>query len=139
MARAQTAYLSRSEVPARPALQKALDALKLKLVLDDGYVPFESSGYLPCTLDGEDAGFTLRFSDVDAGAARSATLAEALGGRDVALDFKWSGDVREQVSAMGVCAALAGSFGALVHDPDKDVILDAAKLLARARAGLEEL
>ncbi|MDI4665767.1 hypothetical protein K9U40_15760 [Xanthobacter autotrophicus] len=138
MARAQTAFLSRSDVPDRAALQKAIDALKLKLVLDDGYVPFESSGYLPCTLDGEDAGFTIRFGDVDTG-TKSAALAEALGGRDVAVDFKWSGDVREQVSAMGVCAALAGSFGAVVHDPDKDVILDAAKLHARAKAGLEEL
>lgn len=139
MARAQTAYLVRTDVPAREALQKALDALKLKLVLDDGYVPFESSGYLPCTLDGEDAGFTIRFRDVAADLSKLPALAGARGARDVAVDFKWSGDVREQVSAMGVCAALAGSFGALVHDPEKDALLDVAKLLATARAGLEEL
>lgn len=139
MARAQTAYLVRTDVPARDALQKALDALKLKLVLDDGYVPFESSGYLPCTLDGEDAGFTVRFRDVEADLSKLPALAGARGTRDVAVDFKWSGDVREQVSAMGVCAALAGSFGALVHDPEKDALLDVAKLLATARAGLEEL
>lgn len=138
MARAQTAYLSRADVPARDALQKAVDGLKLKLVLDDGYVPFESSGYLPCTLDGEDAGFTLRFHDVEADLSKAPVLAAALGGRDVAVDFKWSGDVREEVSAMGVCAALAGSFGALVHDAEKDVLLDSAKLLAKAKARLEE-
>lgn len=138
MARAQTAYLSRADVPARDALQKAVDGLKLKLVLDDGYVPFESSGYLPCTLDGEDAGFTLRFHDVEADLSKAPVLAAALGGRDVAVDFKWSGDVREEVSAMGVCAALAGSFGALVHDAEKDALLDSAKLLAKAKARLEE-
>lgn len=64
MARARTAYLNRADVPDRAALQAALDAFKLKLVLDDGYVPLETSGYLPCTLHGEDAGFTLRFREV---------------------------------------------------------------------------
>lgn len=139
MARAQTAYLFRADVPARPALQAAIDAFKLKLVLDDGYVPFETSGYLPCTLHGEDAGFTLRFRAADADAGTFRTLAGALGGRDVALDIRWSGDIREEISALAVCAALAGSFGALLHDPDKDTIVDGAKLLARARAGAEEL
>lgn len=139
MARAQTAYLFRADVPARDALQAAVDALKLKLVLDDGYVPLESSGYLPCTLDGEDAGFTIRFRAVEADLAKLPALAGAIGTRDVAVDFRWSGDVREQVSAMGICAALAGSFGALVHDPEKDALLDAGKLLATARAALAEL
>lgn len=140
MARAQTAFMARTAVPARDALQKALDALKLRLVLDDGYVPLESSGYLPCTLDGEDAGFTLRFrpaqEELSAQPALAAALATA--GEVVAVEFKWSGDVREEVSAMGVCAALAGSFGAAVLDPAGSP-LDAARLLARAKAGLDEL
>ncbi|MFG1347053.1 hypothetical protein V5F59_19350 [Xanthobacter autotrophicus DSM 431] len=138
MARARTCYLSRADVPARDALQKAVDGLKLKLVLDDGYVPFETSGYLPCTLDGEDAGFTIRFRDVEADLSKAPALAAALGGRDVAVDIKWSGDIREEVSAMGVCAALTGSFGALVHDAGKDALADSAQLLAKAKAGLEE-
>lgn len=131
MARALVAYLHRSGVPDRAALQAAMDALKLKLTLDDGYVPLRSSGYLPCTLDGEDAGFTIRFRDVDAG------LGAGLDGRDVAVDIKWSGDPREKVSALGVCAALAGGFGALVHDASAGTPLDADALLARARAELE--
>jgi len=139
MARALTAYLFRADVPARAALQTALDGLKLKLVLDDGYLPLVSSGYLPCTLDGEDAGFTIRFREADTDLSKFPALAAAIAGRDVAVDVKWSGDVREQVSAMGVCAALAGSFGALVHDPEKDELLDSGKLLGRAKAGLEEL
>ncbi|MFG1298465.1 hypothetical protein V5F49_01595 [Xanthobacter sp. V3C-3] len=136
MARALVAYLARADVPARDALQTAIDALKLKLMLDDGYVPFESSGYLPRTLDGEDAGFTLRFRAADAPAP---ALAGALAARDVAIDLRWSGDVREEISALGVCAALAASFGALVVEAEKDTPLDAAKLKARAKAALEEI
>lgn len=139
MARAQTAYLIRADVPDRAALQAAIDAFKIKLVLDDGYAPFETSGYLPCTLHGEDAGFTIRFRDADGDAGKFPALAAALGGRDVAVDIKWSGDIREEVSALAVCAALGGSFGAVLHDPDKDAVTEASKLLSRAKAGAEEL
>lgn len=138
MARALTAYLARAHVPARADLQAAIDALKLKLVLDDGYVPLESAGYLPCTLDGEDAGFTLRFRSADA-PPPSPAIAAVLDGRDVAMEVRWSGDVREQISALGVCAALAAAFGALVADPDTDAPLDAKTLAARAKAALEDI
>ncbi|MEP9352405.1 hypothetical protein ABLE93_02275 [Xanthobacter sp. KR7-65] len=47
--------------------------------------------------------------------------------------------MREEISAMALAAALAGSFGAVVHDPEKDALVDAAKLLARAREKAEEL
>ncbi|WP_454915529.1 hypothetical protein [Xanthobacter sediminis] len=139
MARALVAYLRRSDVPDRAALQPALDALKLKLTLDDGYVPLKSSGYLPCTLDGEDAGFTIRFRDVDADLSARPSLKAALDGRDMAVDVKWSGDVREKVSALGVCAALARGFGALIHDASADRLLAADTLLAQAREELESM
>lgn len=138
MARALVAFIARADVPARAALQTAIDALKLKLVLDDGYVPLESSGYLPCTLDGEDAGFTLRFRPADT-PAPSPAVAAVLDGRDVAMEVRWSGDVREQISALGVCAALAAGFGALVIDPDKDAPIEGKALAARAKAALEEI
>lgn len=139
MARALTAFLRRSDVPARDALQPALDALKLKLTLDDGYVPLKSSGYLPCTFDGEDAGFNIRFHDVDADLDALPNLKAALDGRDVAVDFKWSGDVREKVSALGVCAALAKSFGAVIHDTAGDKVLGADKLIAQAREEMDNM
>lgn len=139
MARARTAYLNRADVPDRAALQAALDAFKIKLVLDDGYVPLETSGYLPCTLHGEDAGFTLRFRDVGEDGGKYPALAPALGTRDVAADIKWSGDIREEVSAMAVLAAFAGSFSAVVYDPGKDALAEAKTLLARAKEGAEEL
>lgn len=138
MPRAQTAFLNRKDVPAREALQQAIDGLKFKLALDEAYVPFKTSGYLPCTLDGEDAGFDIRFQDVDA-QAQSPALRSRIGGRDAAIGFRWSGDVRELASAMIVCAALAKSFGAVVHDPDGDIVYDAERLIEKARAAVESL
>jgi hypothetical protein len=66
MVRAQIAYLNRKDVPARKALQEAVDQLGFKVMLDESYVPFKTAGYLPCTLDGEDAGFDMRFQNVAA-------------------------------------------------------------------------
>ncbi|PKO91521.1 MAG: hypothetical protein CVU15_07775 [Betaproteobacteria bacterium HGW-Betaproteobacteria-1] len=107
MARHYTVYLNRDRFPKRAGLQAAIKALGFKLTLEEDYVPFISSGYLPCTLNGEDAGFTLRFHTTD-----------GINGRDGAATLQWSGDPREQASAIMVAAALAHEFGALVHDAD---------------------
>jgi hypothetical protein len=132
MPRAQSAYLIRKDVPARKELQKAIDGLKFKVTLDDGYAPFKTSGYLPCTLDGEDAGFTIKFQDVSPDAA-SANLKSALGERDVEIALKWSGDVRELIAAMAVSAALVQNFGAIIYDPDSDKIYTSDEFIEKAR------
>jgi hypothetical protein len=134
MARALTAYLQREKVPAREPLQKAINALKFPLTLDDTYAPFETSGYLPCTLDGEDAGFDLRFKEpVKLPDAVQATI----GARDVVLALKWGGDPREAAAALMVCAALAKSFDALVEEGDAGTFLSSDELVEKARAAQE--
>jgi hypothetical protein len=130
MARAQTAYLNRADVPARAALQAAIKELGFKLTLDDGYAPFETKGYLPCTYDGEDAGFDLRFGEAE---AAPPDLAVALDGRDVAMKFRWGGDPREQFAALAVCAALADKFGAVIHDAEQSKIFTGEELRTAAR------
>jgi len=137
MARAQTAYLNRKDVPARDLLQAAIRQLGFKLALDDSYEPFETKGYLPCTLDGEDAGFDLRFQHVEEGV--SSNLASAIGGRDTAMKFRWAGDPREQLAALAVCAALADKFGAIVHEPTGDRLLTLDELLEKARKASDSL
>lgn len=134
MARALIAYMRRAEVPARSALQRAIDELDLALTLDHGYVPFESSGYLPCTLDGEDAGFDLRFREAAAELANAPSPRSGFDGHDIAISCKWGGDPREEASALIVAAALAGHFHALVQR-DGDT-LSTAQLLAQAKAAL---
>ena len=137
MARAQTAYLNRNDVPARDLLQAAIRQLGFKLALDNSYEPFETKGYLPCTLDGEDAGFDLRFQHVEEGV--SSNLASAIGGRDTAMKFRWAGDPREQLAALAVCAALVDKFGAIVHEPDGDRLLTLDELLEKARKASNSL
>jgi hypothetical protein len=131
MARALSAYLSREKVPERKPLQQAIDALKFPLKLDGDYVPFETSGYLPCTLDGEDAGFDLRFVDV----ATDVSTALNLGERNVALNLKWGGDPREEAAALIFCAALANGFDAVVR---RGGALSLQALVTKAKTLIEE-
>jgi len=127
MARHYTVYLNRERFPKRVGLQAAIKALRFKLTLEEDYVPFVSSGYLPCTLDGEDAGFPLRFHSV-----------EGTNGSDGAATLQWSGDPREQASATMVAAALAHEFGAVVHDAE-DNVTSTDVLLAVAKKVFAEL
>jgi hypothetical protein len=127
MARTTTAFLNRSQIPGRPALQAAIKALGFKLTLEEDYVPFASSGYLPCTLDGEDAGFTLRFAASD-----------EIAGKDSAITLQWGGDPREQASVMMVAAALAHNFDAVVRDPG-NATKSAEELTAAARKAFSSL
>jgi hypothetical protein len=83
MARAQSAYLNREDVPARKSLQQAVDQLGFKVGLDDSYAPFASEGCSPCTLDDEDAGFDLRFENVAENI--SPELQTRVGSRDTAM------------------------------------------------------
>lgn len=137
MARTLTAYLERTQVPDLAALQQSLKAQKSPLRLDPDYAPMKTSGYLPCTLDGEDAGFDLRFRELAAGVEIWPLLQSNLGTREIVMTFKWGGDPREDAAASYVCAALARDFGAVVQDGDEDVVLSAADLLERAGSVLE--
>lgn len=66
MAVSYAILIRRADLPTRPALQEALAGLRFRLTLDEAYAPLESTGYLPCTLNGEDAGVDLRFEPADA-------------------------------------------------------------------------
>lgn len=134
MARAPRALhvlVASPRLPRRAALQATVQALGFAaLVLDAGAAPLAGQGYLPCTLDGEDAGVELR-----------RTPAEALPGddRDLQLTLRWSGDAREHACALILAAALAQDSAALVHAEGATKVLTAADLVAlatRVAAGL---
>lgn len=127
MARNCTAYMQRGQIPARTALQAAIKALGFKLKLEEEFDPSAASTYLPCTLDGEDAGFTLRIDD-----------SAEIPGKDAALTLQWSGDPRERVAVLMVAAALAHDFAAVVHDQEQ-ALKNAEELLAEAEQEFSDL
>jgi len=45
----------------RKALQDAIDSLRFDCKIYEGYVPFQSSGFLPCVFNGTESGFEIYF------------------------------------------------------------------------------
>lgn len=127
MARTYTAYLNSDQIPALEALQAAIKSLGFKLMLDEVYAPLQFSGYLPCTLDGEDAGVTIKFE-----------TSQQVAGKNTAITLQWSGDPREQVSAVMIAAAYAHAFAATVYDQNQQVT-SAEALVAEARKQFSNL
>ena len=138
MAKARTAYLKREHVPTRMALQDAINNLRFKLALDDSYIPFECKGYIPCTLDGEDAGIDIKFGTTDVNALTPQNKV-TVGDRDIAMTIRSGADPREIVSATIISATLANSFDAKIQKQGEDTFENADQLLKTARSEFQEL
>jgi hypothetical protein len=132
----QTAYVGRSSVPQRDALQQAIDALGFECKLDESYVPFKSAGFLPCVLNGKDSGFEIYFEPAAELLKGFPDLAKSVGKRDIAITFRWGGDMAEFASVLIVSGALATSFDAIVHYHDDDMLYSAEQTVEEARAAL---
>ena len=92
-------------------------------------MPFECAGYIPCTLDGEDAGFEIKFSDSSVRLSDMPALQAQIGDRDIAMTLRWGGGPRERVSAIIVSAVLAQNFDALVHCENDGILHTPDQLL----------
>lgn len=137
MSQEQTAYLTRASVPERQALQAAVDALGFDCKIDGSYMPFKSSGFLPCVLNGSESGFEVYFDPAGDHLEDSPNLMGPVGNRDVAITFRWGGDMAECACVLIVSAALARSFGAVVHYLDDDMLYSAEQCVEEARAAMQ--
>jgi len=137
MSMQQTAFLQRAAMPPRPVLQAAIDALGFDLKIDDSYVPFESSGFLPCVLRGKPSGFEIYFGTAAENLALFPHLATVVGSRDATIVFRWGGDLTELACVFIVSAALAKSFDAIVHYQEDDILHETDQLVEEARSILK--
>lgn len=127
MARSFTVLIHQTDFPLRAALQAAIKDLKFNLTVEDDYVPFVSSGYLPCTLEGEDAGLMLRFYKH-----------EPPSDADDSVNLQWSGDPREKITVLIIASALASQFNARVLD-ENGALTSASALVSMATQALARM
>jgi hypothetical protein len=139
MANLLTAFMDRAQVPDRDALQEALKSLKFKLSIDDAYVPFGCKGFIPCTIDGEDSGIEMKFTDSSENFSDAPQLKAQIEDRDTGINIRWGGDPRELASATMIAATLAQHFDALVYRDGKDAFLTADQLVEEARHAFAQL
>lgn len=127
MARSFTVLIHQADFPLRAALQAAIKDLNFNLTVEDDYVPFVSSGYLPCTLEGEDAGLMIRFFKH-----------EPPTDKDDSISLQWSGDPREKVTVLIIASALASQFNANVLD-ENSAPVSASALFSMAKQALSSI
>jgi len=111
MANEQYAFIEKAKVPSREAWQAAIDECGFDFQLDPELKPFEDSGFMPCKLNGADAGVEIYY---DGSAEFLSQFSDIAQERDYCIAFRWGGSMIECASAMVACYALAKNFGAVV-------------------------
>jgi len=143
----QYAFLKRSKVPNREALQTSIDRLGFNLKLHPEFTPFEDSGFSPCVLDGiADVGFEVFYSPASNIVEDDAGLQNIVGDNDFFISMVWRGSMKDCACAMIVSCALAKDFDAVIsyelNAPEpletliqntKAIINDAAKEMPRGQ------
>ncbi len=135
MSNEQFAFLKRTKVPSRAAWQVAINACGFDFQLDEELTPFEDSGFLPCKLNGADAGFEIYY---DGSAELLEEFADIADGRDYCIAFRWGGNMAECASVLIASYALARYFGAVVSYEGEDPN-EPEELLAEIKECIAEL
>lgn len=133
MARTLHVYLAPDRMPTRDALQAAIHKLGFGMKLDGDWEPYVTQDYLPCTLQGEDAGVYVRFERDAAWPEAAAAQAAQRGNRSDAVQLRWGGDKREELAATVMAGALVESCDALAYEPERGVRKSLSGLKAHAR------
>jgi hypothetical protein len=134
----QTAFIEKSRVPDKAQLEAAVRALGFDLAIDDFYRPFDCSGYLPCILNGKESGFEIYFDSPDEILQAFPHLKNEIGSRNCAITFRWGGNMAECTCVLMVSAALAKSFGAVVHYQEDDRLYSYEQLIEEAKSALQD-
>ena len=115
MSNIQYAFIEQGLVPNQAQLQEAIDALGFDLKLPPEYTPFEDSGFLPFTLNGEEGpGFEIQFVSVSALTSDDEALRGYAAGRDCCISMSWHGSMKDFACVLLVSCALVKDFGAVV-------------------------
>ena len=134
MSNIQYAFLMRSRVPTREALQASIDALGFNLQLDPAFTPFTDSGFSPCILNGiSNVGFEIFYEN--AGDLKG--LENIAGSNDFCISMAWHVSMQDCATVMIVSCALAKDFDAVItFEGEPPEPLDV--LLSYTRDAIEE-
>lgn len=111
MSNTQYAFLMRSRVPDRTALQASIDSMGFDLKLHTEYTSFTDSGFSPCILYGiPEVGFEIAYEQ----AQNFPDLVGIAGSNDFCISMTWGGSMKDCACAMIVGCALVKDFGAVI-------------------------
>lgn len=141
MSNIQYAYMDRARVPDRATLQAAIDGLGFDLRVPPGYAPFESRGFLPFVLQGEDGpGFEIGFETTRDLMADDPGVEDLAAGRDACISMAWHGSMHDLACVLMVSCALMKACDAVVSyegeppEPLENLLATIPEVLVDARA-----
>ena len=140
MSNTQYAFLKRSSVPDRAALQASVGALGFDLTLHPDFTPFEDSGFLPFVLCGEEGpGFEIEYLEAEEVIDGDEDFASLADGRDYCITMVWRSSMKDLACVMIVSCALAKDFDAVIsyegEEPDPlPKMLEATREIVRDSA-----
>jgi hypothetical protein len=140
MSNVQYAFLDKTRVPDRAALQASIDALGFDVKLHPDFTPFTDEGFSPCVLGGEAGpGFEIYYQTASEATDDDEEVLAVADGRDYCISMVWRGSMKDLACVMIVSCALARDSGAVISyegdDPSpldeliastKDILADAA-------------
>lgn len=142
MSNTQFAFLKKSHVPERAALQSAIDKLGFDLTLPSDFTPFMDKCFMSCTLNGDPApgiGFEIFYDPIeDIVDEDDETFKALVGDNDYCISMSWHSNMRDCACVMIVSCALSKSFDAIVsyegNDPDhlEDLLRSTRDIVATA-------
>lgn len=141
MSNIQYAFIDRTKIPDRTALQASIAVLGFDLKLHPEYTPFKDSGFLPFTLEGEEGpGFDIEYEDAANLVAHDNALRAVAANNNYCITMAWHGSARDLACAMIVSYVLAKDFGAVVSfeggpaEPNESLLAGVHEALEEARA-----
>lgn len=139
MANEQFAFLLKENVPTREEWQAAINDCGFSFQLDPELKVFEHCGFLPCILEGEEAGVEVYY---DGSPDLLEEFSDIAPGQDYCISFRWGGSMMACASAMILSYTLAARFGAIVsyegEEPNEDLDLLLEETKACIQDGLNE-
>jgi hypothetical protein len=132
MSLTSTVYLHHSKLPDPKAWAAAIRSAGFALEMDSDFDVKTFSGFLPCTHEGEKAGFEYYYGEIDPADLSDETRAN-LGGRDVYVSFVSHSEIRELISAVIAASVLCDLADGVFHDDESGEDFSAQTALERAR------
>jgi hypothetical protein len=115
MSNTQYAFVRKSRIPSREALQQSIDSLGFDLKLPMALDLLNDSGFAPCVLYGiPDVGFELLCGPIAEVFDAADEVGGIVGENDTCIAMVWRGSMKDCAAVMIVSCALSRDFGAVV-------------------------
>ncbi|NVD69519.1 hypothetical protein HUX88_02970 [Duganella sp. BJB1802] len=113
-------YLQRSSMPAPSLWKKAISDAGFAVALDDDFDVFSFVGFLPCSVDGEPAGFEYYVAPTSSEDFSELALAPEF---DFSVQFCIGPQPLELTAALAASSVLASMSGGVLVDPQEGDII----------------